>query len=150
VSNLHSSGLLLGLVVSGLTVLIVIHNLFYAAREVMCPTHLGHPFRAILLPASKFHREENPLFYMRWVKARRHLFRQIIAGCTAILLVDSWRSHMTGVFGLEGLWLTIPITVATLWNAVADARMRVNLEGMPEEAEAMELARMELDRGEME
>jgi hypothetical protein len=148
VSNFNSVGLLLGLVVSGLTVLIVVHNLFYAAREVMCPTHLGHPFKALLLPASKWDRENDTLFYIRWIKARRHLFRQIIAGLVAVLLVDSWRSHMGGIFGLEGLWLTIPITVATLWNAIADARMRLNLEGMPEEAEAMELARMELDRGE--
>lgn len=147
-SNLQSSGLLLGLVVSGVTVLVVLHNVFYASREVMCPTHLGHPFKAIVFPASKWDRENDTLFYIRWIKARRHLFRQIIAGCTAILLVDSWRSHMTGVFGLEGLWLTIPITLATVWNAVADARMRVNLEGLPEEAEAMELARMELDREE--
>lgn len=147
-SNLNSSGLLFGLVVSGLTVLIVIHNSFYAARETMCPTHLGHPFKAIFLPASKFNREKYPLFFVRWVKARRHLFRQIIAGLVAILLVDSWRSHMSGVFALNGLWLTIPITLATVWNAIADARMRVNLEGLPEEAEAMELARMELDREE--
>jgi hypothetical protein len=150
VNNWLSAGLLLGLVVSGLTVLIVVHNAFYAAREVMCPTHLGHPFKAIFLPASKFDRSKHPLFFVRWIKARRHLGRQFIAGCVAILLVDSYRSHMSGVFGLEGLWLTIPITVATVWNAVADARMRVNLEGLPEEAEAMELARMELDREEAE
>ena len=149
-SNLNSSGLLLGLVVSCLTVLVVVHNLFYAAREVMCPTHLGHPFKAILLPASKWDRENDPLFYIRWIKARRHLFRQILAFGAALLLVDSWRSHMSGVFALNGLWLTLPITVYVAWNAIADARMRVNLEGMPEEAEAMELARMELDRGEME
>lgn len=114
----------------------------------MCPTHLAHPFWSILLPASEFNREHAPLFYSRWIKARRNLVRQIIAGLVAILLVDSWRSHIIGIFELNGLWLTIPVTLATAWNAVADARMRVNLEGMPEEAEAMELARMELDRGE--
>jgi hypothetical protein len=138
-----------GLTVSVLTVAVLLHNVFYALREVMCPTHLAHPFWAILLPASEFNREHDPLFYIRWVKARRHLVAQIIAGLVAILLVDSWRSHIIGVFELNGLWLTIPVTLATLWNAVADARMRINLEGMPEEAEAMELARMELDREEM-
>lgn len=110
----------------------------------MCDTHLNRPFWSILKRPTASELKQSPLFYSRWLRARRNFIRSVLDGCLAYMAVDSYRSHLSGVFALNGLWLTIPVTLYLLWNVIADARRIVRLRPLPEEAEAMELARWEM------
>lgn len=135
----------LGATLSVLSLLCVLHNVYWALQEVMCPTHLDHPFLSVFLPLSRIPREP-ALHFIRWAKARRQFWRQATTLIPfGILVVDSWRAHIIGVFTLTGLWLTIPTTIYLVWNSVADARTINATRLLPEELLAVELARQQLD-----
>jgi hypothetical protein len=134
-----------GLILSVLAGLCALHNVYWSLHEVMCPTHLDHPFLSVFLPLSRIPRVPE-LHFVRWAKARRQFWRQALTCGLCIVAVDSWRSHLIGVFELNGLWLTIPVTAYLLWNALADARTISATRRLPEELEAVELARVLLDR----
>src|SRR5687768_10407782 len=92
-----------GLAVSALATLIAFGVLWYASREFLCPTHIGLGFMAILRPASHF---KGHVLFPRFVRTRRHAIRSAIQVLLGILMIDSWRSHIIGIFELNGLWVT--------------------------------------------
>lgn len=90
---------------------VALHNLYWCAQEFFCLTHLGLPWQAIFrLPDSE-----------RAIRARRNFVRQFLNLALMVVLWDAWRSHLIGVFELNGLWLTIPGTVIIGWQLLADA-----------------------------
>lgn len=122
----------------------ILYNLYWSLQEVMCPTHLDHPFLSVFLPLSRIPREPQ-LHFIRWAKARRQFWRQATALGLCVMVVDSWRAHLIGVFAYNGLWLTIPTTVFIVWNAIADARTISAVRQLPDELKAVELARRQLN-----
>lgn len=134
----------LGATLSVLSLLCVLHNVYWSLQEVMCPTHLDHPFLSVFLPLKSIPREP-ALHFIRWAKARRQFWRQVLSGGLLVVVIDSWRSHIIGIFELNGLWLTIPATIYLVWNSVADARTINATRLLPAELLAVELARQQLD-----
>lgn len=63
-----------GMVLSVLLVLGVAHNLYWTLQELMCDTHLNRPFWSLLDCPTAREMRESPLFFGRWIKARRRAF----------------------------------------------------------------------------
>ncbi len=136
--------LVAGMVLSGGLIALVAHNLYWTLQELMCDTHLNRPFWSLLDAPTACELDASPLFFGRWLRARRRFFRSITDGCLAYMALDSFRSHLSGVFALNGLWLTIPVTIYLVFNVIGEAHLIVRLRHLPEEAEAMRLARAEI------
>lgn len=130
----------LGAIASVLAGLCILHNIYWSLQEVMCPTHLDHPFLSVFLPLSRIPREPQ-LHFIRWAKARRQFWRQALSLGLCIMVVDSWRAHIIGIFAFNGLWLSIPATIFIVWNSLGDARTINAVRQLPDELKAVELAR---------
>lgn len=135
-----------GLALSLIAVVAGIYNIYWSLAEILCPTHLSISLSTILIPARSWDADAAPHFYAAWLRARANFRRNILLAALAVVVVDSWRSHITGAFTLTGLWITIPATVAVGWSLAADARTITLLREIPGEMCRLEVARSELDK----